>query len=209
MKSSSFNIAIVPSKIVVKQAMKLSRALKPDGGLFVLNQRLYSVHVTLYMMELPLRNLPGVKRILRMIAASQRRFKLEPLIWNQDSGGYIDVSYEKTKTLSKLQETVIKELNPLREGLLRQKDIERMNIAPRSEKRNIQKYGFRSVGAQFEPHLTISRLRTYKPTATPRVDTGKMSFTAHKIGIFYLGEHGTCKKLVARFRLGTAPKRRK
>ena len=154
-------------------------------------------------MELPLRNLPQVQRTLREIAASQHSFTLEPLTWNQDRDGYIDVGYKRTKTLSELQKTVIKELNPLREGLLRQKDIERLKTATGPEKRNIQKYGFRSVVAQFEPHLTISKLVAYKSTATPRIDPQKMSFSAHEIGIFYLGEHGTCKRLVAKYRLGT------
>lgn len=201
-KSSAFNIAIVPGEAVTKRAMQLSRALKIHGGLFVLNQRLYSTHVTLYMMELPLRNLMNARKILRKIAASQRSFKLEPLQWNQDSGGYIDVSYKKTETLSELQRTIIKELNPFREGLIRKRDIERLKTAKDSEKRNIKKYGFRSVGAEFEPHLTVSKLKTHKSEAMPEIDPEKMAFYAHEIGIFYLGEYGSCKRLVAKYRLG-------
>ena len=167
-----------------------------------MNERLYSVHITLYMVELPLGNLPEARRVLRRIAASQRSFELKPLTWNQDRYGYIDVSYKKTKALSELQKTIIKEFNPLREGLLRQKDIERLKTASGPEKRNIQKYGFRSVAGQFEPHLTISKLAAYKSIVTPRIDPKKMSFTAHEVGIFYLGEHGTCKRLIAKYKLG-------
>ncbi len=200
-KSSAFNIALVPSDAVVKRAMRLSRELKKHGGLFTLNQRLYSTHVTLYMAQLPLQNIKEVRRILKNVAANTKSFNLVPMRWNQSKDGYIDVSFKKTKVLSELQKVIIKELNPLREGLLRQKDIGRLKTASAAEKRNIQKYGFRSVGAQFDPHLTITKLPAHIKKATPKMNPKKMAFAAREVGIFYLGEYGSCKRLVAKYTL--------
>lgn len=182
--------------------MRLSRSLKKHGGLFVLNERLYSSHITLYMMELPLENLSAAKHILKEIAASRRSFMLNPLTWNQSRDGYIDVEYRKDKSLSNLQKIVIRRINPLRNGLLREKDIERLKLTSGLEKKNIQTYGFRSVGANFKPHLTLTKLKAYKAEANPRINSRRMSFKAREIGIFYLGEHGSCRKLVAKYRLG-------
>lgn len=205
-KSAAFDVVIVPSSVVKKRAVELSRSLKKHGGLFVLNERLYSTHVSLYMMELPLKNLSEVRKVLKDIASNQKVFKLNPLLWHQSLNGYIDVEYKKTTPLANLQRKIIGELNPLREGLLRQKDITRLKTAKGLEKQNIQKYGFRSVGRKFEPHLTLTKLKAYKPEATPRISSKRMSFSATEIGIFYLGEHGTCKKLVAKYKLATTPK---
>jgi len=201
-KSAAFDVVIVPSDTVKKRAVQLSRSLKKHGGLFVLNERLYSTHVSLYMAELPLKNLSEIRKVLKNIASNQKSFKLNPILWHQSPDGYIDVEYKKTKSLANLQRNIIKKLNPLREGLLREKDITRLKTAKGLEKHNIQKYGFRSVGRKFEPHLTLTKLKAYKPEVTPRISHERMSFSSTEIGIFYLGEHGTCKKLVAKYKLG-------
>ena len=59
MKSQPFNIVIVPPKEISQQAIKLSRKFKGSKSLFVLNQKNKFPHLSLYMLELPLINLPS------------------------------------------------------------------------------------------------------------------------------------------------------
>ena len=61
----------------------------------------------------------------------------------------------------------------------------------------------RSVGEMFAPHLTITRFTDRKDidlTTLPNVS--ELSATFSKIGIFEMGENGTCIRKIAEFKLG-------
>lgn len=197
--SVSFNIALVPSAPIIKKAIRLSSDLKKYGGEFVLNERLYSTHITIYMLELPVRNLATAKKMLRDIAQEQRPLRLDAFVWRQNQSGYINVEYRKSHELVNLQQIIIEKLGPLRDGLLRKKDKKRLRELNVIEQKNIEKYGFRSVGVAFKPHLTITKLRNYRAKAKPKTNPRLLSFTSKEIGLFYLGEYGTCKRLVAKY----------
>ncbi len=166
-----------------------------------MNQTLYSTHITLYMAAFPLKNIPFIKNSLKQIATRMESFRIDSLKYRENKDGYIDVSFKRSGAIVALQEDVVRALNPLREGLIRKKERERLRHLAGLPARNIRQYGYRNVFREFTPHLTLTKLRAYKKGALKALPPRSFSFPVKEIGIFYLGEYGSCKKLVAKFKL--------
>ncbi len=201
MQSKSFNIVIYPPSNISKRAIAISRNLKKNGGLFVLDGKKYFPHITIYMTEFPVKNIPKIRKILRGFATKTKSFRTTSLKYRQNEDGYIDVNYRKSKEIMELQKKIISLLNPLREGLLRPKDEARKSEFGKEQQRNIMRYGYRSVGKEFFPHLTFTKLEKFDKPALSKIEKSNFSFDADKIGFFYLGDYGTCRKLIEIFDL--------
>jgi 2'-5' RNA ligase len=200
-KSKSFNIVIYPPTDIAAKAIKISKTFKKKGSSFVLDGKNYFPHITIYMTEFPLKNIPVIKKLLKEFVLGLKSFQITASGYRQNKDGYIDVSYKKTKSIKELQKKLITLLNPLREGRLRSKDKEKMKEYRRSHQKKIKLYGYRSVGAEFYPHLTFTKLEQFNESALPKIKEGSFSFKVNKIGLFYLGEYGTCRKLIKIFDL--------
>jgi 2'-5' RNA ligase len=201
MKSKSFNIVIYPPKDIATKAIKMSKTFKKKGGSFVLDGTNYFPHITIYMTEFPLKNISKVKKLLKQLVSEIKPFQITASDYRQNKDGYIDVNYKKTNNIKELQKKVIKLLNPLREGLLRPKDKERMEKFSKSHQKNIKLYGYRGVGTEFYPHLTFTKLEQFNKSALSKIRKKNFSFKVNRIGLFYLGEYGTCRKLIQIFDL--------
>jgi 2'-5' RNA ligase len=200
MKSAPFNIVIAPSKQVAKKAAGISKKLKGRGGLFVLDKN-HSPHITLYMTEFPLKNIPEIKTRLQGLAAKMRPFLTSSLNYGQSKDGDIDINYWHSRDIQNLQRKIISLLNPLRGGLIRKRDEERKRLLPKKQQRNIELYGYRSVGQEFHPHLTFTKLAKFNKSAFANIKKLNFSFVVKKIGFSRLGDHGTCHKLIKTFDL--------
>lgn len=197
-KSKSFNIVIYPSREISQKAIKISELLKISGGIFVLDGKKYFPHITLYMMELPLKNLNKVRKILKDYASRTKSFKINSFKYRQKKDGFVDVSY-KDKQIKNLQKEVISLLNPLRGGLLREREITRMKELSERQKKNVLFCGHRDVGSDFYPHLTFTKLERFDKKILSKIKKDNFSFKVNKIALFYLGEYGTCNKLIEIF----------
>lgn len=194
-KSVSLNIVIYPPEDILGRAVSISRRLKKKR--FVLGRKKHFPHITLYMTAFPLKNVAKVKKLLKQLAANTNPFRINFLKYRQSDDSYIDAGYRKSKNVHELQRKVIGLLNPLREGLIRDKDKARMSQRSVAEQKNIRRYGYRSVGARYFPHMTFTKLEKYDRSALSRIEELDFSFTVTKIGLFYSGDHGTCRKLIA------------
>ncbi|MBI4133568.1 2'-5' RNA ligase family protein [Candidatus Uhrbacteria bacterium] len=199
MKSESFNIALYPPADISRRAIAVSRTLKERGGLFALDGERCVPHITLYFAEIPLQSVPQVKQVLSRCAKHTEPFRLSSLAYHQDESGYVHVACKKSPAIQKLQQEIIEAINPLRQELLLPKDMARMHELPKAQQRNLQRYGFRSVGKQFSPHLTFTKLARYTKNALQGIGEEDFSFDVTRIGLFVLGEHGTCRKLIKTF----------
>ncbi len=201
MESKSFNIVIYPPVDISKKAISISKKLEEKGGLFVLNGKKYFPHITVYMAEFPVKNIPKIRKMLRDFAVKTKPFRITSSKYRQVEDGYIDVSYKKSKDIEELQKKIIALLNHLREGLLRLKDEARMNEYNKAQQHNIKLYGYRSVGEEFFPHLTFTKLEKFDKSAFLNIGKLNFSFKVDKIGFFHLGDYGTCHKLIEIFDL--------
>lgn len=198
-KSKSFNIVIYPSKDIIIRAIKTSKSFKRKGSSFVLDGKNYFPHITIYMTEFPSKNTRAIKELLKQFSLGIKPFQITASGYRQNKDGYIDVNYKKTKSINELQKKVVTLLNPFREGLLRLKDKERLKEFSKSQQKNIKLYGYRSVGTEFYPHLTFTKLKQYSKLTLSDMKKDNFSFKVGKIGLFYLGEYGTCRKLIKIF----------
>ena len=200
-KSKSFNIVIYPPKEVSEQAISFSKRLKKKGSLLVLDGKNHFPHVTLYMTEFPLKSVAKVIKLLKQVAAETKPFQLGHLKYRQNKDGYVDVGYRRSKNVNKFQRKIIGLLNPLRDGLVRDKDRMRINQMSATEQKNIRRYGYRSVGARYFPHMTFTKLEKFHRSVLSQIEKMDFSFTATQIGFFHSGEHGTCCKVIEIFDL--------
>jgi len=200
-KTKPFNIVIYPTAEISKRAIIVSKKLKNKNGLFTLDGKNYFPHITLYMTEFPLKNMTKVRKLLKQLAAKTKPFEISSSKYRQNIDGYIDVDYKKSKNINELQKKIIKLLNPLSEGQMREKDKARISEMTKVEQKNLKLYGYRSVGDNFFPHLTFTKLEKFDKSALSNIDKSNFSFKVNKIGFFYLGNYGTCRKLIEIFDL--------
>lgn len=201
MKNKPFNIVILPPEEIAKKAMAVSKKLKKKGGLFVLDDKNYFSHITIYAAEFPIKNMPKIKSVLRDFAARTKPFRAASLKYRQNVEGYVDVSYRRSKQMKKLQADIISLINPLRERTLRPKDAARLDSLSGRQRRNLKRYGTRNIGEDYFPHITFTRLAKFDKSALAVIKKADFSFEVRKLGFFYLGENGTCRKLIATFDL--------
>jgi len=192
---------MIPDADIENKAIALSEQLGKNETYFTLKEGEYYPHASLYMAQLDMSNLDEIKKRLSDVAASTSKITLTPKEYHQQ-WGYVDVEYGREPNSDRLQMDIVHALNPLRDGL-RQKDIDRLPEAVGLERENILTYGYRSIGEKFAPHITITRFVDRKDidlTTLPEVSKLKATFS--KIGIFEMGENGTCVRKIAEFNFG-------
>lgn len=146
-----------------------------------------------------------------MIAKGYKSFEVKmnklQIIKEGDSYGVI-VSFRKSKEIDKLHRLIIKKLNPLREGHIREiyKDpdyIKRFSKGKRSLiKKILFEVGYPRALDAYDPHISITRFGSpiwRKDIELPRFNFRRMWIK--EIGIFTMGEYGTCRKLIHKFTL--------
>ncbi|HET8671584.1 MAG TPA: DUF1045 domain-containing protein [Candidatus Saccharimonadales bacterium] len=201
MSSIPCDIVILPSSELAQRAIKMSVTLQSHGALFQLNATGPFPHTSLYMTQLKIADLDKVKAILTDIAASTPLLDLTATRYDQ-ANGFIDVDYARTETLDQLQMTVVEAINPIRDGM-REKDKARMLTTTGKARENLEKYGYPGVGELFRPHMTFTRFidaRTIDTSTLPNVSELNGQFV--KLGLFEMGENGTCVREIAEFTLG-------
>jgi len=99
---------------------------------------------------------------------------------------------------------VISAINPIRDGL-RENDKARLMSATGELRENLEKYGYRGVGELFRPHMTFTRFangRAIDVSSLP--DSHEFSGEFLTLGLFEMGDNGTCVRKIAEYKLGDA-----
>ena len=200
MNSIPCDIVMIPDTAVTKRFVSLSEQLGENQTYFTLKEGEYYPHASLYMVQLDMSKIDEIKGQLSNVATNNPKVTLTPKEYHQE-WGYIGVEYNREPIVNQLQMDVVHALNPIRDGL-RQKDIDRLPEAVGLERENILTYGYRSVGEKFAPHITITRFIDREDIDLTKLpDLSTMSATFSKIGIFEMGENGTCVRKIAEFSL--------
>lgn len=201
MSSEPYDVVLLPNSDISQKALGLSLDLEKHGTYFTLNDKDHFPHLSLYMLQLDDAGLSKALDLLSGLADVSRSINATADHYHY-SHDYLDVEYVKTAELNDLQENIIEKLNPIRDGL-RERDKERLATTTGKERDNILKYGYRSVGNQFAPHLTFTRFKTNQSEVIetlPPPDTFSGTFSS--LGIFRMGDHGTCISSVRIWSLG-------
>ena len=200
MTSIPCNIVLIPDIEIAEKLTFLSEELSAEATYFTLKEGEYYPHASLYMVQLDMDRIEEINNLLSNIAAITPKISSSPKEYHQE-WGYIGVEFQRDAAIDKLQMDIVLAINPLRDGL-RQKDKDRLADAIGKERENIETYGYRSVGAMFAPHITITRFSDHKDINLNRLpDVSQFLATFSKIGIFEMGENGTCIRKIAEFGL--------
>lgn len=200
MDSIPYDVVILPDPRLADIAIGASQKLQKFDSFFTLRDGECFPHVSLYMLQLKAKDLPKVEQILFNIAASTTLLQLQVYRYGYTMG-FIDAEYEKFPELIGLQQATIKELNPIRDGM-QQNDIERMHKAEGLALENFQTYGYKYVGDLFRPHMTLSRLKSDSSEALSTLnEVGNFSGTFTQLGLFEMGDDGTCVRKIKAFDL--------
>jgi len=186
------DIVILPADDLAHKAISLSEQLAQHGTLFTLKDGARYPHASLYMTQLKVADLEKVKALLAAIAASTPQLDITATRYDQ-AEGYIDVEYARTEALAHLQMTVVEAINPIRDG---------MYAATGKARESLEKYGYRGVGELFRPHLTLTRFvggRSIDANTLPEPNEFSGRFV--RLGLFEMGDNGTCVRKIAEFEL--------
>jgi hypothetical protein len=200
MNSVPCSIVLLPNSDIAQKAITVSQQLAQLDSLFTLKDGEYFPHASLYMTQLKVADLDSVKERLAAIAGQVSPFDLTAVRYYQTQG-FIDVEYQRTSTLDDLQMKVVGAINPIRDGM-HEKDKVRMQTATGRARENFEKYGYPNIGELFRPHVTLTRFPEVEPKdglELPPIETFSGRFT--KLGLFEMGNNGTCVRKIAEFEL--------
>ena len=113
--------------------------------------------------------------------------------------GFISLEIKNSPDLQRLHESLVAALNPLREDIFRQEFLDSYHMDfPINKIQQAKQYGYPDALDLFEPHLTLSRLQSPEVAKgiAADIELVEKAFTATRFGIYEMGEHGTCRRLI-------------
>lgn len=203
MSSLPCNVVILSDDDLANKAISLSQNLASNGTLFTLKDGEFYPHVSIYMLQLKDSDFFRAQELLSGIAKQTDAINLIANGYDQ-SKQFFDVEYTKSDVIKELQEDIVAALNPVRDGM-RAKDVERMKNATGQALANYQRYGWNTVGELYRPHLTLTRFTAAQNEAELSLpDVAEFSGTFSRLGLFEMGDNGTCVCKIAEFDLQSA-----
>lgn len=201
-----YNIVIEPNSEVRKAAITLSKELsKKDDVLFTLDGEHFYPHITIYSPAFPSLKKEDVFYAVEEISKDFKQFVCG-FTGVQLDEKYLGINIMPTDAVTQLHETIVKKLNPVREGVIRKKYLpgsEEFLKLSQNRQNNVLEYGAPDVLELYHPHLTITRFK--EDSVAEKVSKENhweiQSFVASEIGIYEMGENGTCINPVQKFLL--------
>lgn len=205
MSSLPCDIVLLPSLELANKAIEASNAARQYENYFTLEDGKFYPHMSLYMFQLNEADIPKIEEVLSKIAKDFNIVSAKATTYSLGKGfgvGYVDPEYEVTDELSGLQNKVIEAVYPMRAGM-RESDIKKMQDAEGLKLKNLEKYGYPAIGNLFRPHITLTRLKEHNPGVLDLLPQDISTFDGvfDRLGLFEMGENGTCIRKIAEFSL--------
>jgi hypothetical protein len=204
-ESLACDIVLLPSVEQAQLASQASQLLTPQGSLFTLDNQGFYAHASLYMFQMNASDQDACIAALQHVASQTAvQYLQQDGYFYQDSGhgkGYVDVAFSRNEEADTLQQHVIEVFNKLRAGM-REKDKAKMLDATGLKLENLQKYGYPAVGELFRPHITLTKFPIeIEPDLSTLPDPAIFNGEFDRIGLFEMGDNGTCVRKIAEFHL--------
>lgn len=205
MNSLPCDVVLLPSADLASKAIEASTATKQYDSFFTLEDGSFYAHMSLYMFQLNETDVSRVEEVLAKIAKDTNAISAKATSYRLGEGfgvGYVDPEYEVTEELSGLQSRVIEAVNPILAGM-RESDVRKMQDAEGLKLENLKRYGYPAVGDLFRPHITLTRLKEHNPKVLDLLpqDISTFSGVFDRLGLFEMGDNGTCIRKIAEFKL--------
>ena len=154
-------------------------------------------HLTLYMGLFP--DLAKVVAVVEQLNAEFAAFRASFDRFRLSPDGYIFWEPQTSAQLQALHEKAVEMLNPLRNGLVREKFNENFDSYNSFEQMNIKNFGFPWVMQQFNPHLTLGRIAADvdQKEVLDRLScfSALLECSFENLQLGQVGENGTVKNL--------------
>jgi len=192
------DVVLLPSRAMMEKAIEANRRLpKPSGGEIVLNEESCLPHISLAMGCIEEKDIEELEKILQTIAGQYSPGQLKVIdvhIGTNSLGEKVSaMRIEKSETLQSLHEEVMRKLASY---FSYDVTAEMVSGAAVSESTLlwIRNYPEKSSFEKFFPHITIGygEIREF---------SRPIEFTASELALCHLGNHCTCRKVLASARL--------
>jgi 2'-5' RNA ligase len=164
MKKAFISITLLPNKEVNSRVLSLNKKLGQKIKITPIdpNDNEFA-HISIYNATFPDHNLPDIKNILSKIFGGIDQIEIIPEKITSKSK-FISIVFKKSNELKDLQEVIVSELNPLREGIIQSKYIDQAEFYSPEELLNANMYGYPFCKDQFSPHMTIAIVENLSDT---------------------------------------------
>ncbi len=152
----------------------------------------YNPHVTLGMGSLLIKDLEEFKTKLQELVKELKVFNLHLISFSKDKNTYLD--FEISQELRELHESIIDLISSYNAGDVGIKNFFEME-KPSSLINWVNNFKVNSSYDKYHPHITLGIDVKESPLDFP------ITFKPVSLGLFHLGTHGTCKKLLVKFSL--------
>ncbi len=178
---------------VLNQALEINRLLVNEYASLIDFKQSIKPHLTVFMGLFP--DLPPVQAAIEQMNQTFMPFSLDLNGFRLSPDGYVFWEVAPTFGLVALHEKVIIALNPLRNGLIREKYLENIDSFSDSEQENIREFGFPWVMQLFKPHLTLGRINASVDAEKLFLRLGRTaetkSFEVDRLELGQVGDNGT------------------
>lgn len=200
MGSGLYDVVLVPPKHIAAKAIEVSRQLESLGTKFTLQDGVLFPHLSLYIVQLDDSNLDKVQTILQKIAQKTAAIEMNPKGYSCIMD-FLFLEYETNAKVRKLHEAVVGEIAPLRDGMP-PKDRARLATLPDKQKKSLEQFGWRFAGDLYQAHISITKFNYKQNINSLKLpDTASFAGQFDILGLFEVGENGTCTRQVAEFKL--------
>lgn len=199
------NIVFIPPEEIAGYATGLCRKVMEGYKIsFALDGINNIPHITIYQLVIPEKNQEKLIEILGQIVLkiSPKKFEFTSF---EAYLGYLGVNFKPFAEIKLAQREIVEKVTALREGRnILEVDDPRTGTWPENHKQIVARYGFDNLFEFYNPHITITRLPDFKKAQelTQKLIWPFKEFKTHSIGLYELGEFGTCNKLIREFKLG-------
>jgi 2'-5' RNA ligase len=196
-----FDVVILPPPDVWKHAIALSRQLRRLGGEFVLGNRQFLPHISLYHIPVSRKLFPKFSRAVREVAAATKGGGLRLMSIDMPV-----LMTDRPPWLKRLHRDIVQTTLPYLDWDYGAGELWKTDMLPahlQAEARdNLRKYGSPMIGRVFRPHITLTSFGKQRKPEKVRLEFERLSFPVAEIAICELGPHHTCQRTIVKYRLG-------
>ncbi len=194
-----YDVVVIPPSDIARQTVALSRALTPLGTFFTVDGTTLQPHISLYHVPLAESSLSTVVSTLGAVLRTTKPFPLEQETYYPDQGVWVGVRYVASKPILDLHTTIIDAIKEYRVIEDDTRYAERWPEMNPEERKNLKVCGWAHAYTRYSPHITFTKLREPRAGILDHLLQQEFSFVADHIGLYELGENGTCVRLIADF----------
>lgn len=200
-----YDVVIIPTPEVARAACELSQLVASRyDTCFILNDTNQVPHLSLYHFAAHEEKLSDIIEALGERFASQEAFMLQAVGYDRDNMPWLQALYERSEHLSNLHESVLEAVAPFHEKRKNYNQTEEWSTMSLVRKENLERYGWSEAGSLYKPHITLTRFdEAIDQDNIPPFPASMTSFMVTKLGLYELGDYGTCHNLLAQFNLNT------